>query len=43
VFQLDPAATLACVVDNDHAGQGSGCAVEHIHHDPDQAACFAIP
>ncbi len=43
VFQLDLAATQACVVDNDHAGQGSGCEVMHIHHDPSHAACYAVP
>ncbi|MFH2005837.1 MAG: hypothetical protein ABI333_04530 [bacterium] len=41
-FQLSVAATEACVVSGDHAGQQS-CTVEHIHHDPGHDACFPAP
>lgn len=40
-FQLDPAATEACVVPSDHQGM-TRCSVIHIHHDPDRQACWAI-
>lgn len=41
-FQVDPAATEACVVPNDHAGQ-VGCTIEHIHHDPSHMDCWPAP
>ena len=40
-FQLDPAATRACVVPTDHAGM-SRCQEAHIHHDPDHVACWDV-
>ena len=41
-FELDPAATQACLEPNDHAGQ-AGCAIEHIHHAPSHQACWSVP
>lgn len=40
-FQLDPGATEACVVPSDHQGMAR-CSTIHIHHDPDQMACWSV-
>jgi hypothetical protein len=42
-FHLDTSATQACVIPSDHAGHESGCAQEHIHHDPNYTACYNVP
>jgi len=42
VFQRDPVATEACVVDNDHAGMGACGTPRHIHHHPDVQACWGV-
>ena len=40
IFQRDPSAVESCEVDTDHAGQ-SACALPgHLHHHPQQRACW---
>ncbi len=40
VFQLDPAATQACVVPSDHAGMSACPSHGHAYHAPSHEACW---
>ena len=41
-FKLDPAATRACVVPTDHAGQASCGAPGHLYHASGYQACWTV-